>query len=188
MKHVDVASWLVNILLGVSVLMFALIVIPAALGYHRYVIDGQSMEPTIPYGSVVYNQTVPVDDLAVGDVITFTPPPEYNVSQPVTHRIISIEKNDAGQRVYHTQGDNNSSPDPWAFTLDQSTQSRVSFHIPYIGYVYIALSVWWVRFLAIVLPAIAAAVWLAIALWREAGREVDEEKRRRGLAEPGGAS
>ncbi len=188
MKNVDVASWLVNILLGISVLMTALIVIPAILGYHRYVIDGESMEPTIPYGSVVYNKAVPVAELAVGDVITFQPPSEYNVSQPVTHRIISIEKNEDGKRVYRTMGDNNAAPDPWAFTLDHPTQSRVSFHIPYIGYVYIALSVWWVRFLAIVLPALAGAVWLGVALWREAGREVAEEKRRRGDIEPRGAS
>ena len=49
-----------------------------------------SMEPAIPTGSVVYDEVVPVEDLEVGDVITFVPPPEYGIAEPVTHRIVEI--------------------------------------------------------------------------------------------------
>jgi len=175
-------SFVVNTLLVIAVLMALFIIVPALLGYHRYVIDGHSMEPTIPYGSITYDEEVPVDELEAGDVITFTPPPEYDVTKPVTHRIVSIEENAQGQRVFRTKGDNNDSVDPWSFTLDQPTQARVAFHIPYVGYVYIALSVWWVRFLVLVVPALAAAVWLGVSLWREAGHEVREERLRTGSA------
>ena len=185
-KHERLVSWLVNILLGIAIVLVVAIVVPAALGYNRYVINGHSMEPTIPYGSVVFAETVPVDELKVGDVITFTPPPEYAVSEPVTHRIIEIKEVD-GKRQFRTQGDNNDSPDPWTVTFDSSSQARVAFHVPYAGYFYIALSQWWVRFLVIVLPALGAAVWIVVILWREAGREVEKEKARRGLS-PGSAS
>jgi signal peptidase len=173
------ASWAVNALLAFAILLVVMIVVPALFGYHRYVINGKSMETAIPYGSVVYDDEVPVGDLVVGDVITFVPPPEYAVTDPVTHRIISIEDGPDGQRVFRTKGDNNEGPDPWEFTLDQPTQARVAFHVPYVGFFYIALSVWWVRLLAIVLPALAVAVWLGVSLWRDAGREVEAEKRRR---------
>jgi signal peptidase I len=172
------AGWAVNALLGLAIVLTVLIVVPALLGYSRYVIDGHSMEPTIPYGSVAYEKTVPVGDLVVGDVITFAPPPEYAVSQPVTHRIVEIGKTDSGEPTFRTKGDNNDAVDPWTITLDQPEQARVEFHLPYIGYVYIALSIWWVKLLVIVIPALAAAVWVAVLLWREAGREVEDEKRR----------
>ena len=172
------AGWVVNILLGLAIVLCAAAVIPWLLGLDRYVIDGHSMEPTIPYGSVVYDEAVSVSSLAVGDVITFKPPPEYAVDQLVTHRIYEIGKTDTGERTFRTKGDNNASPDPWTMTFDQATQARVKHHLPYVGYIYIALNVWWVRMLVIVVPALAAAVWIGVILWREAGEEVEREKRR----------
>jgi signal peptidase len=170
-------GWVVNVLLAAAVGLCALIIIPALLGFHRYVIDGSSMEPAIPYGSMAYAREVPVEELVVGDVITFQPPPEYPVEKPVTHRIVEIEETPDG-RTFRTQGDNNATPDPWTMTLDGPTQARVAFHLAYVGYIYIALSIWWVRFLLITVPAVALAVWIVAVLWREAGREVDEEKAR----------
>jgi signal peptidase I len=172
------AGWVVNVLLGLAIVLCAAALIPWALGLNRYVINGHSMEPTIPYGSVAFDESVPIADLAVGDVITFKPPPEYAVNQLVTHRIHAIGKTDTGERTFTTKGDNNSAPDPWTMTFDQDTQARVKFHVPYVGYLYIALNVWWVRMLVIVLPALAAAIWIGVILWRDAGREVEREKKR----------
>ena len=85
---------------------------PAAFGFQRYVITGNSMTGTIDLGSVVFAEVVPVDELEVGDVITYLPPPESGVDDLVTHRIVSIDDD-----VYRTQGDANSDPDPWTFRL-----------------------------------------------------------------------
>jgi signal peptidase I len=172
------ASLVVNVLLGLAIVLALLAIVPAILGYKRYVVDGHSMETAIPYASVTWETEAPVSDLKVGDVITFKPPPEYNVTQLVTHRIISIDKQSSGKPVFRTKGDNNDSTDPWTIVLDASTQPRVDFHVPYVGYLYIALSNAWVRFLVIVIPALAAAVWIAVVLWRDAGREVEREKER----------
>lgn len=173
-----VVRWLVNGLLGLAIVMVVLIVVPALFGYSRYVIDGHSMETAIPYASVAYEQKVPVGDLKVGDVITFAPPPEYNETQLVTHRIVEISSKD-GTPTFRTKGDNNDSEDPWTITMDQPTQPRVKFHVPYVGYFYILLSIWWVRFLLIALPALAIAIWIVVALWKEAGREMEKEKEKR---------
>jgi signal peptidase I len=176
-------SWLVNGLLVIAVALTLLIVVPAILGYSRAVIAGHSMETAIPYASLAYEETVSVDDLKVGDVITFVPPREYNVENPVTHRIYSITTLDSGQRAFQTKGDNNDERDPWTMTLEKSEQSRVVFHLPYVGYIYIWLSHWWVRFALIVIPLLACAIWIGVVVWREAGREAEEAKQ--GLAAPG---
>jgi signal peptidase len=164
-----------------------LMLLPALLGYERYVIVSGSMEPTIGTGSVVYDKAVPVEDLQVGDVITFVPPPEFDIDTPVTHRIHAIEKTapgtevdgkavTAGTRQFRTKGDANDDPDPWKMVLDQPEQARVEHHIEYLGYIYGALSNRWVQLLVIGLPALLLVVMLARALWHQAGESVVRER------------
>jgi signal peptidase I len=129
----------------------ALMLVPAALGYERYVIGGGSMGSTVPRGSIAYEQRVPVGALRVGDVITYTPPGR---ADRVTHRIVSI----APGGVLRTKGDANAAPDPWTFTLPAREQAVVRFHVPFAGYAFIALGVRWVRMLVIGLPALLVAL------------------------------
>ena len=84
--------------LVVALLLATMMMLPTLLGYQRYVIVSGSMVPTLPVGSVVYDEVVPVSELAVGDIITFVPPPEYGIDDPVTHRIVKISVAGAGQR------------------------------------------------------------------------------------------
>jgi signal peptidase I len=70
-----------------ALLVAGLMLVPTILGYQRYVLVSGSMTPAIPTGSIVYDEVVPVSELAVGDVITFVPPPSYGITTPVTHRI-----------------------------------------------------------------------------------------------------
>lgn len=184
-KSGNFASIVVNVLLGLAILLALMAIVPPLLGYKRYVVDGHSMETAIPYASVTWERAVPISELKVGDVITFKPPPEFNLDQLVTHRIVSIEKQPNGELAFQTKGDNNDSKDPWTMILNASTQPRVQFHVPYVGYLYIALGTPWVRFLVVVLPALAAAIWIAVVLWRDAGKEVEREKQRTaGAARP----
>jgi signal peptidase len=177
-----------TVLLVAAIGLAALMVLPILLGYERYVIVSGSMEPTIPVGSIVYDEVVPVEELEVGDVITFVPPPEYDISDPVTHRIHSItvageNSETPGERIIRTKGDANEKVDPWQMILDRPEQARVAHHIPYVGYVYMALSKPWVQLLVIGLPALALAVFVAASLWRLSGQGVEEERRARAEAE-----
>jgi signal peptidase len=172
----------------VLVLMIAgLMVVPSILGYQRYVIVSGSMEPTIGTGSVVYDKPVPVPDLKVGDIITFVPPPEFDIEMPVTHRIHEISTTAPGTEVdgetvaagtlqFRTKGDANKDVDPWKMVLDKPEQARVEHHIEYLGYVYGFLSNRWAQLLLIGLPALLIAVMLARALWRAAGESVVRER------------
>ena len=143
-----IVRYLVNFVCLATTLLAVAFIVPTAFGLQRYVITGGSMESTIPLGSVVFDEVVPVEDLRVGDVITYMPPPDSGVDNLVTHRIVSIKKG-----VYVTKGDANADKDPWSFKLPQATQARVQFHVPYVGYLFIALQDRTVRIAMIGVPA-----------------------------------
>ena len=103
------------VIAGLALALAALMLIPAALGYQRYVITGDSMCGSIDRGSIVFDEAVPVSDLREGDVITYDPPASSRVEGPVTHRIDAIEANGKGGCRFRTAGDANEAPDPWTF-------------------------------------------------------------------------
>lgn len=132
---------------------------PGLLGYERYVITGGSMTGSISKGSVVFEEHVPVDELVVGDVITYLPPAGSGVRDLVTHRIVKAKEDAAGARVFRTQGDANPDPDPWRFSLTAPTQPVVTWSVPWVGNVLIALADARVRMAVIGVPAALIALW-----------------------------
>ena len=83
--------WAVNGLCLLVMVLALAFLLPAAFGLQRYVITGGSMEGTYDLGSVVFEESVPVADLQVGDVITYVPPADSGIDTLVTHRIIAID-------------------------------------------------------------------------------------------------
>ena len=180
LAHRLISVFVTVALLGASVLA-VLMVVPSLLGYERYVIVSGSMEPTLSVGTVVYDEVVPVDAIAVGDIITFVPPPEFGIDDPVTHRVVQVSTveeggSHPGERLFRTKGDNNEDVDPWRMVLDGPDQARVEHHVPYVGYFYMALQVRWVQLLVIVVPAIALVTYILVTLWRVSGDAVREEQ------------
>ena len=166
------ASRVVSALLLTAGLLFgAVLVLPALAGWQRYVIVSGSMTGTYDRGSLVIDDVVPVADLKVGDVITYTPPDGAGPDGLVTHRIAEISRDKVGRRVYRTKGDFNKSADPWTFTLGQESQARVHFGIPYLGFAVAALSRRDLRMLIVGLPAALIALTSLAGLWRDAGVE-----------------
>jgi|GEM_PF-605386 len=168
--------------LFVAMMLSVLIVLgPALLGFHRYVILTGSMTGTYDRGSIVFDRPTPVSELKVGEPITYSPPRGYTSQQRITHRIWWIGRGAGGERVFMTKGDANKKPDAWKFTLDQPTQDRVIFHVPEIGYLFMLLSMRLFRVALIGLPALLVGFMMLRALWREAGAEA----RKAHLAELG---
>lgn len=160
----SVASWL---LIGGACALAAVMLLPAAFGYQRYVVTGGSMTGTIDRGSVVFDKPVPVRDLRVGDVITYKPPPGAHVTGLVTHRIVWAGRDPHGNRSFRTKGDFNESADSWRFTLTAPTQARVAAHIPLIGYPLAALATRRIRMFVIGLPALLIGIAVAVRLWKD---------------------
>lgn len=139
-------------LAGVMVMSLAFI-LPSLLGYERYVITGGSMSGTFEKGSVAFEKTVAVEDLEVGDVITYQPPADSGLTTLVTHRIVTRKVTADGELVFRTQGDANPDPDPWRFRLYAATQPRVELTVPYVGYLFLALADRDTRVLLVGVPA-----------------------------------
>ena len=119
----------VSTLLSVSATLVAVaFIVPSFFGLQRYVITGTSMTGTIGFGSIAFEEVVPVGDLRVGDVITYAPPPTSGVDHMVTHRIVAVHG-----ATYRTKGDAVPQADPWKFRLDAPEQSRVVFSVPWVG-------------------------------------------------------
>jgi signal peptidase len=170
---------LVNLAMVAVILGCAAWMAPTLLGYDRYVITGGSMSGTFEKGSVAFERQVPVEQLAVGDVITYLPPADSGTTSLVTHRIVSLEPDADGRLTLRTKGDANDAADPWTFRLDRPTQPVVAHTVPYVGHAFIALADPQVRLMAIGGPAALVAL-LALGELVGAVGERRKESRRAG--------
>jgi len=135
------------------------------------------MTGTYDRGSLVYDRVVPTASLKVGDVITYDPPAGAGPAGLVTHRIVSIAPQPNGTRAFRTKGDANPVKDPWTFTLQNRSQAKVAFHLPYVGFALAALADRTLRMLIIGIPALLVALSVLARLWREAGETAVETRR-----------
>lgn len=67
------------------------------------------MEPSMPTGSIVYNEPTHPATIEVADVITFVSD-DSGEPQKITHRVIEINETEEG-RIFKTKGDANPEPD-----------------------------------------------------------------------------
>lgn len=180
------SAWgtMATLLAVAGIAVAGLMLVPSLFGLQRYVITGGSMGDTIKRGSIAFDQAVPVSQLKVGDVITYTPPASSGHTGRVTHRIVWMGRDRAGLAAFRTKGDANAQADPWKFTLTKPTQARVAFHVPYLGYALAALSIRWLRILLIGIPAALIALSLLFNLWRQAGLEAARIDERQGNEVP----
>src|SRR3954453_18755676 len=107
--------------IGAALALGLCVLVPALLGFQRYVITSGSMTGTYDRGSLVFDRVVATSSLRAGDVITFRPPGQVGL---VTHRIVSV-RTVHGRRVLRTKGDANPVADAWgAFALHGPDQAR----------------------------------------------------------------
>lgn len=164
-------TWAGGLTLVVAAGFAAVMLVPALLGLQRYVITGASMTGTYDRGSLVFSEVVAVDELQVGDVITYRPPRPSGWDGLITHRIVAIDEDRRGRPVLRTKGDANESRDPWRFVLSGDRQARAVAGVPYLGFAFAALGIREVRMALIGIPALLVAAGLLAGLWRDSGEE-----------------
>ncbi len=143
-----------GLLVVLALALAAVFLVPKAFGYDLYAITTGSMAGTVDPGGLVVAEQVPVAELAVGDVITYMPPPTSGVDHLVTHRIATIAPDRTGALSYTTKGDANPVADPWTFTLESPVQARMAFSAPLLGRPILLLADPDARRLVIVVPAL----------------------------------
>jgi signal peptidase I len=106
------------------------------LGFKGFAVLTPSMEPVYNVGDIVIATKVDVDDLKVGDPITFYVDLNNDGKKElVTHYIFSIDYID-GIRTYQTNPEGRDYADPWEI-VDEDIVGMVSFKIPFLGFVII---------------------------------------------------
>jgi len=166
---------LVAALTAVCALLLAIVVVPLLLGWVPLTVLSGSMEPTVPTGSQVVVEPIEGEDdaarLGVGDVVTFMPRPDDPTL--VTHRIVAVSYDGAGDLAFTTRGDANAAPDEGEITHVQ-LRGLVRYHVPYAGYAATLLDQEQKRGRIV----LAAAALFGYALWQVVGALRDGRARR----------
>jgi signal peptidase len=119
---------LLILILAVAVLVIGL---PAAVGGLPLTVLTGSMEPGLPPGTLVVMKPTPVDDIRVGDVMTY----QIESGKPavVSHRVIGKTFDSRYGVIFTTQGDNNDTADPPV--REVQVRGTLWYSIPLLGWV-----------------------------------------------------
>ncbi|MGM9473505.1 signal peptidase I [Pseudarthrobacter sp. YS3] len=125
-------SYLTTAFLVLAVASFLMLAIgPRLLGYQTSTMLTGSMAPLINPGDIVLTRPVPLEDIKVGDIITYSIPVEDRRIE--THRIIEITVDPDGTTTIQTKGDANNGVDPWTATVNGASIDRHVLTVPYVG-------------------------------------------------------
>lgn len=171
---------LILLLALVCVVAFgAKIPVLANSGFSFYAVVSGSMEPTIPVGSVIKVGKYKLDELQVGDIITYQVIDDStNKVNVVTHRIAQLDKLEDNQVIGEgdeqiektvvnykivTKGDANNAEDNYE-VKPGNIIGKYEMYIPYLGYISAFAQTQLGFVLMIVLPAVILILWEAIDL------------------------
>lgn len=170
---VSLGAAFLTLLLAVAV---AVVGLPAAVGGSAMTVLTKSMEPGLPPGTLVVVKPTPVDEIAVGDVVTYQI--RSGEAAVVSHRVIAKTYAD-DEVLFTTQGDNNPMPDAEP-VRDVQVKGTIWYSLPLLGWVNVLLTG---QNRGVVLAVVAGGLFL-YALGSTISAARDRIRRRR--AEPAG--
>jgi len=138
-------------------------------GYSMFEVLTDSMEPTIMTGDIILSKKVEdVNDLKVGDVITFVAPSGRLAGYNETHRIVEIQLNDDGSiKGIKTAGDNkyggdSVKVDDWTITDMSSISAKYVKTSKFITGIKNFLGAWYGYVILIAIPLLAVLAILIV--------------------------
>ena len=169
-----VSGALLVLVLGLGALV---IVIPALTGGTALTVLTQSMEPRLPPGTLIVIRPTAIDDIKIGDVVTY----QIKSGQPavVSHRVVSRSVDTTGRTTFTTKGDNNDLPDAGPVQKAQ-IRGTLWYSIPWLGYVNNLVGG---QGRSLLVPLIAAALFI-YAGYMFTGSVVGSWKKKRRAATP----
>ncbi|MBI2184441.1 MAG: signal peptidase I [Thaumarchaeota archaeon] len=102
-----------------------------------FVVSSGSMIPTLEVGDLIIVRSMAVNELKIGDIITFHSP--LTPDRIIVHRILQVVQTKDGGAGFITKGDHNQAADGWI--VDQNSYvGTVVLVIPKVGFVSSILS------------------------------------------------
>lgn len=170
-----IAQWMLTLAaIAVGIVALAALVVPRLIGAVPLAVLTGSMSPVIHPGDLIVTQPTDIQNIRVGDVITFQP----HSADPmlITHRV--VEKSVvAGEAQLVTRGDANGANDEPI--VAEQVKGKVLYTLPYVGYATQAvpndLRAWAVPAVGIVLIGYAA-VTLTLSFRRTRQERAQQEE------------
>ncbi len=129
----SLATWLATAVAAVGLIgVMVFFMMPRLLGWELVVVQGGSMEPALPVGSVMFVAPVDGRDVRVGDIVSYRLPDMTPSETRVTHRVVDVIREEGGL-AFRTKGDANDAPDNYIVPASE-VLGRVRWHIPWLGY------------------------------------------------------
>ncbi len=154
----QVATW--SVILSAAAALMVSVAVPRIAGGTPYDVLTGSMRPDLPPGTLVVVRPTPIEDIAIGDVITYQL--ESGEATVVTHRVVGIGVGVDGDRVLQTQGDANEKFDPQP-VREVQIKGELWYSVPQLGRLHQALTgqerQWAVYAVAFLLLGYAAMAW-----------------------------
>ena len=154
-----------------------------SIGKHTpLIVLTESMELEILSGDLIVTRITPIEQIEVGDVISYFDPASKSGSV-VTHRVIEIVDAD-GTVAFRTRGDNNDIEDRYSVPADQVIGVWTGFQVHFLGRVMLFMQSAPGLILCIALPVAAVIVLEVIKKRRtDVKNQSDLDALRRELAE-----
>jgi signal peptidase len=125
---VSLSASVLVLLLAIAV---AVIGLPTLVGGSAMTVLTQSMEPGLPPGTLVVIRPTPIDDIRVGDVVTYQI--RSGESAVVSHRVTAKSYAD-GELTFVTKGDNNDALDSEP-VREVQIRGTLWYSLPLLGWV-----------------------------------------------------
>ena len=145
----------------------------AVAGFRIFTVITESMVPVYKVGDSIVIKNEDPSQLKVGDDITYLGKEESMKDKIVTHRIISIEKNEDGTYKIQTKGVANDEPDP--IINESQVYGKVLYKIKTITFINGIAGNLYGMYFAIFLP-FGLMVFLEFVVFRKLDEKDDEDE------------
>lgn len=117
-----------NLAFGIFMFFVVLLVGTRLVGFTPYAVLSGSMEPKYPVGSLIYVRGIEIENVDVGDAVTFTLADGTTV---VTHEVVEVAEENT---ILYTKGMANTARDVTPVT-ENNLVGKAYFCIPLMGYI-----------------------------------------------------
>ena len=144
----------------------------AFMNFRLFTVVTGSMEPKYNIGDVLVSKTVDVENIKIGDTVSYLGAEGNFNGKIVTHEVINIEKDEAGKLLFYTKGIANLVQDP--VVAEEQIYGKVICELAPLSFVYKVISTKWGMLICVIIPLMFIIGTEIIATLLEN----EEEKRR----------
>lgn len=171
-----IGEWIGTAVVVVAVLLVGFTLIGPRFGWETHPVLSGSMEPALPVGSVIVTRPEGVEDIGVGDIITY----QIEGNQKITHRVVEVVQ-DGDRRMFRTKGDANNDSDPALVSSNAGQMRMVVLDIPYVGFATNLVKNRLAFALLVGLPAAGLVALLLKDVWAGVQEERGKGLQKRGV-------